>query len=400
MKKTMRIFLAGAMMLTAFTACGNGEAKKPDTAKPTVSDAVAPAAGQSETESANTGTESRQEEGDWTFDQTKVPPLTKQQKYIRDNRDAEKAGFMLTGSKHSDTPNVFVGIDLPESADLHFSMDGDALGGAVWETGDGSIDGLKCDSEGIQFRVIGDEGFPYGGHITLAFRTPVYEGTQDALISIDGKEVLYQDGGYVVTDGGNGRYVLQYVFHVYDYDLYGKYYLESFFMQYLDTVEGANDVIARYRDTLTIGYIPNADAVPVGEDGTEIDLSQYRDFRDVEMEELNRYGLYLDDASYLDNQTGIRIPGEEARAGFAGNVEINDFADSREEYTEIQFVGNTWLAERMDGYVNVWTPITGTNFLELTVLASSLNGKDVEDMSDREIEEMLVTAFSTDFSHE
>ena len=83
MKKTMRIFLAGAMMLTAFTACGNGEAKKPDTAKPTVSDAVAPAAGQSETESANTGTESRQEEGDWTFDQTKVPPLTKQQKYIR-----------------------------------------------------------------------------------------------------------------------------------------------------------------------------------------------------------------------------------------------------------------------------------------------------------------------------
>ena len=83
MKKALRMLLAGAIMLTALTACGNGEAKKPDTAKPTVSDAVAPAAGESKTGSANTGTERKQEEGDWTFDQTKVPPLTKQQKYIR-----------------------------------------------------------------------------------------------------------------------------------------------------------------------------------------------------------------------------------------------------------------------------------------------------------------------------
>ena len=83
MKKAMRIFLAGTMMLTALTACGSGDAKNPDTVKPTVSDTGASSSGEFETGSANTGTERKQEEGDWTFDQTKVPPLTKQQKYIR-----------------------------------------------------------------------------------------------------------------------------------------------------------------------------------------------------------------------------------------------------------------------------------------------------------------------------
>ena len=115
------------------------------------------------------------------------------------------------------------------------------------------------------------------------------------------------------------------------------------------------------------------------------------------MKALNQYGLYLDDASYLNNQADICIVDEHVNYYFTGSVLVNDYADAREVHGKVQFAGNTWYVERKDGYVHLWTPLNATGFLTLTVY-SYLDTKDANELSDKELEEMLTTVFSPDKS--
>lgn len=403
MKKILGMIITGTMVTAMLTACGGKTADIPDTSAQTTETRVqAPAESGSKTastSSTHTGTESAKTEStsnESVFDQKKVPVLTKQQKYIRDDKNAKKAGFLLASDEYADAPNIFIGIDIPGSNDMHISMNTD-LNGLVWETSDGALEGLQCTSEGLYFKVPdAKDTIQYGGNVSLSFRNPVYEGTKEKLTSINDKAVLYQDGGYVVTDNGDGRSILQYVYHVYDYDVYGKYYLNSLYLQYLDSADKAKDTIKKYREILTIGYIEGEDSAPIGEDGKAIDLAQYRDFRDIEMEELDKYGIYLDDASHINNQASISIPGADYSKVFSGTVNIINFADAKKDSATINFAGNKWSVAKKDGYINVWTGLGGDNALEITIYETSLASKGMESMTDKEVEKMLSTVFSPD----
>ena len=136
---TLKWLLTGALMLTAITACGKENSKNPDTSQPVISDAGAQVSEGTATSSVDTNADIDQESSS-VFDLAKVPALTKQQKYISDNADADKVSFMLASNHYSDAPNVFVGIDLPGSAELHFHVDnGYMKESPTWKTENGSI---------------------------------------------------------------------------------------------------------------------------------------------------------------------------------------------------------------------------------------------------------------------
>ena len=393
MSKMLRMFLTGTMILTIMTACGRNSAARPGTDNPAGTSTVT--AAESVTPATDPGTESEREESP-VFDPAKIPPLTKQQKYIRDSRDYGVVGFMLAQDPFIGEPEVFVGIDMTASADLRISGDTGVSGNIIWETADGSITGLTRSDIGLEFRVTGDETLRNGGHVSLSFTAPqVYEGTPEAIASVNGDDAVLQDGNYVVTDAGDGKYQLYYIYRAYDYDINGKYYCKRFFLQNIDSPEEASGIIARYREILTIGYLPDGDAAPIGENGEEIDLLRYRDFRNIEMQALNQYALYLDDASYLNSRAHIRIKAPDNTVLFSGAVGIYDNADPAEKYEEIQFAGNTWRLFRGDGYIVLRTPVTVTDFLELTVY-SGPDITNVDDLSDADIAEMLATVFSPD----
>lgn len=396
MHKTARLFLTGAMILTMISACGKGNAQKPETGSP-ADTGVTTAEGVSTTPSAEFHTAGGQAEGDRVFDRTKVPPLTKPQKYIRDNRDYGKVSFVLARDPDLGDPTVFVGIDLTGSADLHINENDDYFDGILWETTDKSIVNLRRSDSTLEFKIANDEIFRAGGNVSLSFGSDdIYEGTPEAITTLDEYDVLLQDGNYVVYYKNN-HYCLEYIYRFSEDTTHGTHRYSSLNVTLIDSLEEAPAVIARCREVFTFGYFPNWDEknAPIGENGEEIDLLEYRDFRDIEMKALNQYGLYLDDASYLNNQADICIVDEHVNYYFTGSVLVNDYADAREVHGKVQFAGNTWYVERKDGYVHLWTPLNATEFLTLTVY-SYLDTKDANELSDKELEEMLTTVFSPD----
>ena len=114
------------------------------------------------------------------------------------------------------------------------------------------------------------------------------------------------------------------------------------------------------------------------------------------MEELDKYGIYLDDASHIDNQASISIPGTDYAKVFSGTVNIINFADAKKDSATINFAGNKWSVAKKDGYINVWTGLGGGNALEITIYETSLASKGMESMTDKEVEKMLSTVFSSD----
>ena len=393
MQKTLRMLLTGAMIVTALTACGKDAAKKPEAGNPTDTGTITVEEGTTSVADAHAERGQEEQMSDWT----KVPPLTKPQKYVRDNREGNKIGFILARDPDIGDPIVFVGIDLEGSADLQIN-ENDYFGDYIlWETTDKSIIDLRRDELGLDFRIPGDEVVGPSGLVSVSFRDDsTYEGTPEAITSLNGHDVLLQDGNYVVYYKNN-HYSVDYIYRFFEDDVHGAHRYSSMSVEILDTLEEAPAVIARCREIFTFGYIMNGDenSAPLGENGEEIDLLQYRDFRDVEMEALNRYGLYLDDASFLNNQAGIHMVDEHRRTYFSGSVMIEDYSDARDVHGKIQFEGNTWYIERNEGYVNLWTPLNQTYYLELTV-HNYLDTKDANELSDKEIEEMLAKVFSPD----
>lgn len=204
--------------------------------------------------------------------------------YFNENKSNDSIGFNLEQSINT-KKGVFVGIK-----------------------GEGISSNLEFDITMLQNDVLDFNQYSKGDLLSITYDDEYYnfdlEG--DSYLKdnegefLDNDSIVYKDGNYFVTETSIDKYLLYYLYEEVYYDGFrdGKThgYWYAFSISFFDTIDEAKDKIDKIREVVDICIYDKEEGLDncITEDGKSIDYKEYKYVKDVLVDFLIDYNLYVD----------------------------------------------------------------------------------------------------------